>query len=425
MKVLDIAFKDMLLYFRSSFAVGMMVVVPLIITGLIYAAFGGVLTSSETENYSLPVIKVQVVNHDQGDSKTGYNAGQFLIDALTSESVQDVFQVTLSDEEAAAFAAVDRQEAALALVIPVNFTQAVLSGEQKAALVLYQDPALTFGPGITRGILDQLVNGLAGGQIAGRTAHEQFAAHGLELQSETRTQIEVSYSTWLTGLADGKGLAIPLTIRVPNNPEEKSVTDHRNSLMGPVMAGMMIFFVFFTGANSAQSIIKEQEEGTLARIFTTPTPLTSILGGKFTAVFFILIVQSIVLLIASALIFGIDWGDPAALSLVIFGLVVSASGFGIWLLSMIKTTRQAGPVIAAVLTLTGMAGGLMTTGLQGVPAAMNTAGLLVPQGWALRGLKLVLFGAGPQDVIVPVLVLIAFGTIFFALGARSFGKRFA
>jgi hypothetical protein len=52
MKIIDIALKDMLRYFRSAFAVGMMLVVPLLITGLIYAAFGGVLTSSETEVYT-------------------------------------------------------------------------------------------------------------------------------------------------------------------------------------------------------------------------------------------------------------------------------------------------------------------------------------------------------------------------------------
>jgi len=35
MKILDIAFKDMIHSFRSVFAVGMMVVAPLMLTGLI------------------------------------------------------------------------------------------------------------------------------------------------------------------------------------------------------------------------------------------------------------------------------------------------------------------------------------------------------------------------------------------------------
>ncbi|MBE0697890.1 MAG: hypothetical protein IH586_13290, partial [Anaerolineaceae bacterium] len=145
MKLLDIAFKDMLRYFRNTFAVGMMVVVPLLITGLIYAAFGGVLSSSETSSYSLPLIKVQVVNHDPGDPTANINAGSYLIEALTSETVQDVFQVTQTQDDLAARSAVDRQEAALALIIPNNFTRAALTGQGEAVLELYQDPTLSFG----------------------------------------------------------------------------------------------------------------------------------------------------------------------------------------------------------------------------------------------------------------------------------------
>src|SRR5512133_2376143 len=105
MKILDIALKDMLRYFRSALAVGFMFIIPLLITGLIYAAFGGVLASSETTAYTLPVIKVQIVNQDKGASvssaagQSNVNFGQVLIDALTDESVKNVFSVTLPAEE--------------------------------------------------------------------------------------------------------------------------------------------------------------------------------------------------------------------------------------------------------------------------------------------------------------------------------------
>jgi ABC-2 type transport system permease protein len=425
MKILDIAFKDMLRYFRSAIAVGMMLVIPLLITGLIYAAFGGVLTSSETDEYTLPVIRVQVTNHDLGDAGSDFNAGQFLVDALSSESVKEVFAVTLALDDASARAAVDGQAAALALIIPENFTQAALTGEGEAVLEMYQDPTLSFGPGIAREIIDQFLDVLTGGQVAGQVMEEQLAARGLVLSPEAKLQAQVEYSGWFQSLAGTRTWDLPLVKRLPNNPEEKSVTDHRNSLMGPVMAGMMIFFVFFTGANTAQSLIKEHEEGTLSRLFTTPTPAAVILGGKFTAVFLTLIVQAVVLTLASGLVFGIDWGNLAALGLVIAGLVVSGAGFGILLMSFVKSTRQAGPVIGGVVTLTGMAGGLMTTGLPNVPEALNVANLFVPQGWAMRGMKLVLFGAAPQDVIAPVLVMLAFGACFFAAGAVLFRKRFA
>ncbi len=75
------------------------------------------------------------------------------------------------------------------------------------------------------------------------------------------------------------------------------------------MGGMTIFYAFFTGASTAQTILKEDEEGTLPRLFTTPTTQATILGGKFLAVGLTVVVQMIVLLILGRLIFGIHWGS--------------------------------------------------------------------------------------------------------------------
>ena len=209
-------------------------------------------------------------------------------------------------------AAVDQQEAALALIIPENFTQAALTGEKKPQLALYQDPTLSFGPGITREMVDQFLDALSGGQIAVTQPliAIQISRPGADpamLQQVQASNMATGSNRWLPrrpGICrSSSGL--------PNKETPKSIGGSpHDSLMGPVMAGMMIFFVFFTGANTAQSIIKEQEEGTLARMFTTPTPLGSILGGKFAAVFMTLIVQSLVLIVASAVVFKHRLGQP-------------------------------------------------------------------------------------------------------------------
>lgn len=424
MKFVDIAIKDMRRYFRSAFAVGMMLVIPLLITGLIYAAFGGVLVSSETEEYTLPEIRIQIVNLDQGDPNSDLNLGQYLIDALTDESVQNVFDVVLSEDEAAARASVDAQEAALAVIIPAHFTEAAVEGRRTAEVELYQDPALSFGPGITKEIVEQFLDALTGGQIAGAVTADLFTSRGLAVDLNARAEVQSAYNAWFQSMASEKQWKLPVVKRLPNRETPKSIADHRTTLLGPVMAGMMIFFVFFTGANTAQLILKEQEEGTLARIFATPTRLSVILGGKFTAVFFTLIVQAIVLAAASALAFQINWGNLAALGMVMFGLVTAGTGFGILLISFIKNNRQAGAVIGGVLAVTGMLSGLFTTGFSG-SSIFDQLGLFFPQGWALHGMKLVLAGAAPQDVLITLAALLGFGLTFFAAGIWKFRSRFA
>jgi ABC-2 type transport system permease protein len=80
--------------------------------------------------------------------------------------------------------------------------------------------------------------------------------------------------------------------------------------MGLTMTGQMIFFAFFTGAYSMMSILREDEEGTLSRLFTTPTDRTQILAGKFVAVFITVILQGLVLMAAGHFAFGVEWGNP-------------------------------------------------------------------------------------------------------------------
>jgi len=196
-------------------------------------------------------------------------------------------------------------------------------------------------------------------------------------------------------------------------------------MLAQVMVAMIIFYAFFTGTSTAQTILQEDEAGTLARLFTTPTPQTAILGGKFLAVLITLVVQVVVLLLAAALVFGVNWGQPLTALLASVGLVVVAAGFGVMLISFLKSTRQAGSVTGGVLTISGMAGGLFTSSLPNPPAFFEVASLLTPQGWALRGWKLALDGAGAGAALLPVLVTLGLGVIFFVIGAAFFRKRFA
>jgi len=82
-------------------------------------------------------------------------------------------------------------------------------------------------------------------------------------------------------------------------------------------------------------------------------------------------------------------------------------------------------VLGAVLTMTGVAGGTVTTGFQNLPAFYTTLNLLTPQGWALKAWKMSLAGALPAEMLLPVGVLCLIGLLFFALGAWLFRRRYA
>jgi ABC-2 type transport system permease protein len=273
-----------------------------------------------------------------------------------------------------------------------------------------------------------LVDGLAGSKIAVTVAFKQLAEHGSLLEPSTMAALAQEYGTWSAALAEKQQRtsdALLLT-RSPDGAAETG--DIRMSIVSAIMAGMMVFYVFFTGAATAQTILQEEDAGTLPRLFTTPTPPEAILGGRIMATLVTLVVQIVILLVVSAVAFKIHWGHPVALSVVTVGLIVLAASFGLFVTSLLENTRQGGVVYGGVLTVMGIVG-MIDVFAANVPGTqrgtLSIIPLLVPQGWSVRGWTLLLEGGGLVDVLPTVAVMLALGAVFFLAGLLRFRKRLA
>jgi ABC-2 type transport system permease protein len=423
MKLLDITLKDLRRSFLSALFLVFGFVLPLLMAALFYFAFGGL--ASGDGGFELPATQVQVVDLDR--TQAGFSAGEVLVDVL-QKALPGVIQVTRASDAARARAAVDNQEAAVAIIIPAGFTAAVLDPGAHAAVELYQDPTLMLGPSIVKGIVSQLVDGFAGSKIATALVSGQLTEQGMVVDAALQQGITKQYGDWSAKMGEGyQGEANPYYDVLSPAAAEDENTGGLATMLGLIIAGMMVFFVFFTGAGSAESILQEEEAGTLPRLFTTPTSQTTILGGKFIAIFLMLAVQVVVLVVATALIFGIDWGRPLPVAMVTLGLVVLASSFGIFITSLLKGTRQTGIVYGGVMTMLGMVGMLsvFTATTPNGSSALSTASLLVPQGWGVRGWRLLLEGGGVEDIWLTVAVMLVLGLVFFLVGVFKFRKRYA
>ena len=184
MKILDIAFNDLTRSFRSAFAIGMMVIAPLLLTGLIYFAFG----SMSGGDVSMTAIKVGVVNADvlPADSPLEVPLGENIRSMFFDDSVKS--WITASDyvDEAAVRAAVDAQEIGVAVIIPKTFTEDYLAGKTDTAITILQDPTLTIGPTVVRDMVTSLLDGVAGGGIAFKIVNERMKANGQTLEPTDR-----------------------------------------------------------------------------------------------------------------------------------------------------------------------------------------------------------------------------------------------
>jgi ABC-2 type transport system permease protein len=426
MKILDIALKDLTRSFRSMFAVGMMVVAPLLLTGLIYFAF----SSMSGGDVSMTAIKVGVVDADQLPAEAVLETpiGKNIRSMFFDESVESWITATDYPDEASARAAVDKQEIGVAVIIPQDFTARYLSGEKDAQVLIVSDPTLSVGPAVVEDMVTMMVDAVAGGGIAIQTISERQEANGTQADAAQIPSWIERYGNWYRDfqrdLFHHPDRAVLLLV-APSAGETETV-DTLQKMMGQTMAGQMIFFAFFTAGYAMMSLLAESEEGTLARLFTTPTNRNSILTGKFVAVFITVILQGLVLMIAGYFAFGIQWGETLSVVLALLAQVIAASGLGVLLISFVKSTKQGGPVLGGGLTVLGMLGGLFTSNIPGgMPAAFHTLANFVPQGWVLKSWQLALDGAPVVEILVPFAATVLMGVVMFTIGAGMFGRRFA
>ncbi|MGE5642818.1 MAG: ABC transporter permease, partial [Byssovorax cruenta] len=378
----------------------------------------------------MPAIKVGVVNLDvlPADSPLEAPIGDNIRTMFFDESVQS--WITASDyaDETSARAAINQQKIGVAIIIPRNFSEQYLSGAKDTPVLIVSDPTLSIGPAVVEQMVTMMVDAVAAGGITLQTIMERQQANGAEPdQAQIPAWIQRFgdwYREFQRDLFHHPDRA--MFVMVAPSAGETGNVDPLQKMMGLTMAGQMIFFAFFTGAYSMMSILNEDEEGTLARLFTTPTNRTSILIGKFVAVFITVILQGLVLMIAGHYAFGVNWGEPASVALALTGQVIAATGLGVLLIAFVKNTRQGGPVLGGGLTALGMLGGLFTANIPGaMPAAMNTIANFTPQGWVLKAWRMVMEGRSAGDLLVPFVVLIVMGVIMFAIGAMMFRRRFA
>jgi ABC-2 type transport system permease protein len=418
MKALDIALKDMRQSFRSKGAIVFMFVVPILITVLFSFMFGSI--AGGDEEFAIPVVPVVLVNLDEGQAPGVGSMGAFLADTLQEEALADLLTISEMDDAAAARTAVDNQEAGVAIIIPADFTDAIMGEQQTVAVELYRDPTLTIGPAVVGSIVSQIVDGMAAANIGIGVTMSQLAEAGGLITPEMVQEV-VQAAT-----------AIPPPQQVGNltqmqAPPGQEGGNELTQMLAFILGGMMVFYAFFTGANVLYTVLTEQENGTLQRLFTTPTSHMTIFSGKFIAALLILTVQVTVLLTFGSLVFGIQWGDPLPVAIAAAGLILIAATTGLFLVSLQKNTRQASLIFGGLLTLTGMLGlfTVFTAGAPNTPAALETVSLLVPQGWAIRTFRQAMEGSTLPDIAITFAVILVWSAIFFFIGQRRLQKRFS
>jgi ABC-2 type transport system permease protein len=433
MKILTIALKDIQQSTRNVFMVLFMFGIPLLVTGMFYVMFGGKAQDKNAAPAPLTPASVVVANLDRGDpalaqflatpgTTASPSLGALYLSILQDSRFAGLMQVAAVDSAEKAHSLVDQQQAGVAVIIPPDFSQRFATPAVQATIELYGDPTRQ-DEAMVRPIITQLADNISAGKIAALVA---LTASGGDSARDPALAAKVAQASAQAYMAGSVRFQDPAALLAVHTPVAAPAQENPLALMiGLIMGAMMIFYAFYTGVATAQTILYEDERGTLPRLFTTPTPQTSILLGKLLAVFLTVLVQVVVLLILGKLVFGIAWGALAPVAMTAAGIILMASAFGVFVNSMMKNTKQGGVVFGGVLTFTGMLGMLRIFTFGSPNSSLEFVSLLAPQGWGVRGLVQAMQGEPVSAAAVTLLVMLGWTIVFLAAGAWRFQKRYA
>lgn len=187
-----------------------------------------------------------------------------------------------------------------------------------------------------------------------------------------------------------------------------------------------LFGVFFISGLLASSILEEKKLGTFRRLLAAPVSRTGVLLGKLVPYLLLNLAQVAVMFTFGALVmplFGaprLPIPHPFVLAVISIAASLSATGLGLLLASLAKTTEQIGG-LGTLLVLTMAALGGVMVPRAAMPDGMRSLGLTTPHAWALAAYqKTLVGGAGLAEVVPEVGVLLGFALVFIAVAVWRF-----
>lgn len=192
----------------------------------------------------------------------------------------------------------------------------------------------------------------------------------------------------------------------------------KNSIMGISYssAGFSIMFVMIMMLSMTGTLIEARQDGIWSRLFTTPVTRFQVLLGYFLSFFIVGWIQFFLLITLSSAMFGVDWGSPFALLLLITSLLLCVVGLGMAIASFVKTVEQQNAIGTLVIISTCMLGGVYWP-ISMVPDIMQKMANFVPQTWAMEAFTTLISESGSiTDIIMPLTVLVAFAIVFLSIG---------
>jgi len=413
-KIIALTWKDLKIFLKDRGGVVLIFVQPFMFILIISYALSGVFSAGDHP------IRILAVNQD-----TGTQAATLLdqlkdMKAFSVETSWGGHILTLQKVERL----IIEGKRTFALIFPPNFSE-VLEQDLGTRERLTTKVLLIVDPNTTNQIAEPVLGTIQG--LLERAAYTTMMPKGVgdlftHLGDPTSTTKSGSLrprleETGPRGLMEKRTPAVTMERIAPTGMHVKKLPD----IYQQNVPGYTIYGIFWIVNLLAVSVLREKREGTFRRLRVAPMSRMVMLIGKWMPYYLINIVQIVIMLGVSSLLFKMSLGHSAGgLVIVSLAAAATATGLGVLVAAVARTEAQiSGLTVLLLLTLSVLGGCFIPRFI--MPEWLRTVGLVTPHAWALDAFQdLLVRGYNFWEVLPKVGVLGAFAVIFFGIGVWRF-----
>ncbi|MFA5929860.1 MAG: ABC transporter permease [Candidatus Micrarchaeia archaeon] len=190
----------------------------------------------------------------------------------------------------------------------------------------------------------------------------------------------------------------------------------------------MLAMIVFQGATMGlgRAIAGERKDGSLTRVFLTPTSNTTIIFG--TQLFYMLLetIRSSLIIVAAIMLFGVTvTGSPIDIAIIVAVFAMGATGVGM-VLSVLTHSQEQYMAVGMLVSMPIMFLSGVFFPVQTMPEALQVMAQVLPVTYAADALRGVMVkGFTLAQVMPDMIILLAFALLMLALSIMMFKREIA
>ncbi len=175
--------------------------------------------------------------------------------------------------------------------------------------------------------------------------------------------------------------------------------------------------MFLTGLTGSAALIQSKNYGVTRRMLSTPTSASTVISGEALGRLAVVLVQGIYIIIATTLMFQIDWGNLLGVVAILIAFGACGAGAAMLFGTLFRNDQQASGVGVMVGLGIAALGGCMVP-IELFPSAMETVAQFTPHAWAMDAFAELQRRDGTiVDILPQLAVILGFAAVLIAVAS--------